>query len=1025
MLTRGLISTLAGAALLSVLLANTLLPFHVQRAKQVYYHLEAKVSSSASGQVQVFYDTRRHFNEGESVKAPIEANQPPAILRFPIDADAISGIRFDPINTPGIVKISAVCIRRPNGTVLKEFRPSDFTAANQIVSTSIAGDTLTVESLPDGNDPFLYLDLGTSELALPIARLHYIIPYILRSLPVLGVLLGLLATVYGLVRKRREQLKLRLAAVVRWGLTHPKVSVAVVAFTAMVLSSYPIIFCGASFVSPNYGVDLLYDGSPTLPGSQTAEIVDVRGADIGAIMWSHVPISIIQSRALLHDHELPLWNRYDSAGTVLLGQGQSMFGDPLHFIPLLAGGSAWAWDLKYLVAKWLLGLALGLIVLRTTQHLPAALVVSFASIFVGFFVFRVNHPAYFSFCYGPWVLYAWCFIAGAATRRGAVSGLLGLLLANWALMNSGTAKEAYISLLTLNFTGAIMLLVAAHSWRERLQRIGLAIATGGVFLLLAAPIWLTFYDSLKASYSSYNAAYAFQLQPSLALGFFDEILLRPFRESEKVYNPSSNFLILLGVLAYLVNLRRLAANRYALGLGLGALLPVIFVFGFVPPRWIALWPFFGNVHHIDNSFGVGLIHHFAIMAGFGFALSSERLGRREGWGDLALAGLLLFSLLLHYIGLTQTVQSSTITFLLWGQTVPRSGLVWGSLIVLLAASVGLALGTRRVLARRELGLGLALTLLACIIALLWRHGMQAHSQFPDYTLNAAPRVSFSTSSPALSAFFADATEPARAFGFGSCLFPGWNGACYVEGINGPDALMNPYMRELQDAFHLERIWDWRVHILPDAFPPVRAFFDLLNVRYFFDSHNDPEKMRTLFTPVLLADLKLYRSDTAWPRAFFTDRLAVYLKPDQLAKMVRDAGSQPFAAVQSDDPAEPAGLASDEPNGRHIIPASDYRLTNNTTSFTVSTSGPGFIVLTEAWLKEDFRATLNGQPVDYFRVNHAFKGIQVDQAGTYRVSFRYLPRRFPLALTFCLAALGLISAMAHWLWRTRPRPVASF
>jgi len=81
-------------------------------------------------------------------------------------------------------------------------------------------------------------------------------------------------------------------------------------------------------------------------------------------------------------------------------------------------------------------------------------------------------------------------------------------------------------------------------------------------------------------------------------------------------------------------------------------------------------------------------------------------------------------------------------------------------------------------------------------------------------------------------------------------------------------------------------------------------------------------------------------------------------------------------------------------------------------------------LTEAWLKEDFRATLNGQPVDYFRVNHAFKGIQVDQAGTYRVSFRYLPRRFPLAVTFCLAALGLISAMAHWLWRTRPRPVAS-
>ena len=57
--------------------------------------------------------------------------------------------------------------------------------------------------------------------------------------------------------------------------------------------------------------------------------------------------------------------------------------------------------------------------------------------------------------------------------------------------------------------------------------------------------------------------------------------------------------LVLGVLAFLVYLRPLAANPYARGVGLGALLPVVFVFGFVPPRWIALWPILGNIHHID------------------------------------------------------------------------------------------------------------------------------------------------------------------------------------------------------------------------------------------------------------------------------------------------------------------------------------------------------------------------------------------------------------------------------------------
>ena len=105
------------------------------------------------------------------------------------------------------------------------------------------------------------------------------------------------------------------------------------AITSVSLSCYPVIFFGKSFVSPNNGAGtyLLYGTNPTLPGYKDTTTDDQKGADLGAAMWYMWPASVVESRALLKHHELPLWNRYDSTGVPLLGQGQSMFGDPLHF----------------------------------------------------------------------------------------------------------------------------------------------------------------------------------------------------------------------------------------------------------------------------------------------------------------------------------------------------------------------------------------------------------------------------------------------------------------------------------------------------------------------------------------------------------------------------------------------------------------------------------------------------------------------------------------------------------------------
>ena len=69
-----------------------------------------------------------------------------------------------------------------------------------------------------------------------------------------------------------------------------------------------------------------------------------------------------------------------------------------------------------------------------------------------------------------------------------------------------------------------------------------------------APVWATFLNTLKNSYTGYNAASAFQIQPGVMLGAFDEIFYRPIMTEERTFNPSVNFVILCGLLYFLATL---------------------------------------------------------------------------------------------------------------------------------------------------------------------------------------------------------------------------------------------------------------------------------------------------------------------------------------------------------------------------------------------------------------------------------------------------------------------------------------
>jgi hypothetical protein len=1012
---------LLAAALLSAAVVIPFLPAARKTAER--FDLEVTLASSATGHLQLYYDRGEGINEGDSSRVRVVGGAALQAYRLSLPPGTYKNLRFDPLDRDGILSIAAAQIVDRSGHVLRALALSQFKPLNQIQSLREANGILQVVTVPGGNDPQLLLDFGTP-LWLQVKWTLAAGEWAQRAVLVFIFLAAGLRSLDGFPGLRQ-----RLAAADRWVRAKPPRAIAAVAAAAVIVSAYPVVFMGKSFVSPNFGAALLYDGFPTLPGYNQDQVADVKGSDVGAIMWQGVPYSMIQHRALWQA-ELPLWDRYDSGGLPLLGQGQSMFGDPLHLLVVAADGAAWAWDLKYLLAKWLLAFGSGLLVWAVARHLPSALLIALAMPFVGFFLYRINHPAFFSFCYAPWPLYCWIRAVQAPGARATAAWLAGLVIANLALLSSGTVKEAYMLLLTMNLAGVAVLLTAAAPGRMRLAKLGAGVWAGVLFALLSAPLWGAFLATLAGAYTNYNATSAYQIQPGMLLGAFDEAFYRPLSRGEIVFNPSANFLILAGLLYFAATLRQHFLNRAASAIALASLLPLSMAFGFFPPSWIVRLPFLANVAHIDNSFSCGLIVLWAVLAGVGFAAAARRLGEPAGREDLIIATLLLFALIFSYVAFCQAVHRSVfgpgITFspLSPGQSVVIGPWLWGYLATLVAAMVALGCLARQALRRRLWTPAGMLLLTLCVVALLWRQGQQGGGGFTDYVAHPSVRVDFHQPSDAVGFVQrAQQASPARSVGVESNLFPGWSGVYGIESISGPDALMNPYYRELALASPIQRIWDWRLYLTRDNVAPSRPFLDFLNVRYYLDLPGAEKAVGTTLRLDDPADLDVYESTTAWPRAFFTNRIGSYEKPEQLVQQVLQGDGRPFAAAL---PAEIsrvptlAALPDDQPS-RTVVPATHYHLTEDATAFDIEAPEAGLVVLSETFWRGYSHAEVDGRPVRVERINHAFEGVALDSAGLHHVVFRYLPRYFTLMLGLSAAGLALAAGSLELVRRLTTRP----
>ena len=820
-----------------------------------------------------------------------------------------------------------------------------------------------------------------------------------------GIFSVLLAVFFGLGRMAR-----RLHGAARRmqhiATQHPLATIAIAGLVSVLIACHPVVFFGKSFVSPNNGQQIFYDAVPTVAGAPFEPTENPSGADFGGMMTWGFPATMTQHTAVFRDREIPFWNRHAWSGTTLLGQGQSMLGDPLHWLPLSTGGAAWAWDLKFVLARIAFALGIGFLSWAATRHLGVSLLMALSAPWIGHFTYRGCHPAVFTMCYSPWILVAWIEASRAADWRKSIRWAGLLIFADWWVLCSGTAKEASAMLLFLNFAGTIAVALRVKPWRKMFSMLAVMVWASVLFLLISAPQWLVFLHALRKAFTVYDALPACQIQPGLVIGLFDDLFHRQMTNREFVFNPGANLLVLIGVLWLLVKPREALRNPIVAGLLAASAVAACFAFGVVSPSLLKAIPFLSTVHHFDNTFSCVLIVLLFPVAAIGLHRCVKTFRSPGWWGDWALTLAALAGMLAMYFGFLQATHRVGFSSHQPGGHLRVSGLFMLVVPMLVAAFAAFVPALRAILLDSRWRPVALITFAACLGVIHFRHGQWLDTRFDRVVFN--PKSRFDLRKTRSSAFQwlgkATAKEPARILGVDSALIPGIS-ACYgLEEISGADALDVKSIRELVTALQLPIIWDWRVFMPSRLLADFGTRLDFLNVRFQLAERESSAAQSSAFPNAFAGDMLIHESATAWPRAFFTDTALPAETAGDVARIIAEGDGRPFAAM-SPRTIEKLKLPNADPARRTVTNATDYHLTANGTQFTIDAPSAGVAILHETFSEKDMHVTVDDQESVVLLVNHAFRAVPIFGPGRHVVRFWYEPAVWPLALQ--LAEVGAI------------------
>ncbi len=963
-------------ALISLLIAGAL--GYKDYSERTSCYLSLEMATSRPGITQIFFDIGHGYNQEDSYLLNAQSGGY-RTYSFILPKAAIKSIRFDPVNVTSVISIKKAAIKNTTGKQLKYFPLDSFKAENDIIEMQIKNDILTIQTTENANDPITVIE--NSSFLLNNSYIYFLLQRGWIYACGAGIIFIFFA---GITKHCSQEINFIISHIVDYSINNPQKSILLTGIISSLVSCYPVVFFGMSFVSPA-GIACLYGGSPWIPEFPIDVISEnFRRSDVGATGWSIVPNTIVQHKSLFNFFEFPFWTRFVGGGTPLFAQGQSMIGDVLHWIPVLLDGNAVGWDIKFVLSKTIFAVGIGLLVFRLTDKLASALLITISSCFLGFFAFRFNHPAFFVLTYSPWIVLQWdrlgqTFALTNLRKKSCILQGIFLALITWLQLNAGAPKEGVITACFMHALGALSFFIHISPKFGQIKSILFVCGLGFSLIMITAPHWLLFLDALGKSYTVYDNPGASTFDPWMILCFFENFFFQILKDGLSA--PTVNLFILFGMLCAFYNLQfRQSAMVY--GSWTLFMIAMATAYGFIPKFILISIPFINKIQHIGDVFSMPMMILALIIVGYGirdYLINSEKTKKN----------ILIFScvstIVLLLVYSSQTEGWRKINFLI--------------IITLVIAFIALALLYRIANPTAKAHNNTFILLVFCFLFIHIRHGMHLVTGIKgidEYVMNPTLRGNFSAKSNAIEFVkkkIENNNNPTRVIGEGSVLFPGYNSGFGLEGIVSVEPLRNEHYEKLLTLVdYPDQGWNWLRLIKSDQINSRSASLDMLGIGYIVATPgiNMPQEMKLVDSN----DLDVWQRETVWPRAFFVNTIKEEHKPSDILDALADTLHQPFAMVQRQF--IPQGRLNNNAT-YHVIPANEYKLTNNITSFSVEANGPGIIVLGETYYPGDFIALLNGKNVEYIRVNEAFKGLWIDKAGKYNVSFTYRPEKLDQAL----------------------------
>ncbi len=159
--------------------------------------------------------------------------------------------------------------------------------------------------------------------------------------------------------------------------------------------------------------------------------------------------------------------------------------------------------------------------------------------------------------------------------------------------------------------------------------------------------------------------------------------------------------------------------------------------------------------------------------------------------------------------------------------------------------------------------------------------------------------------------------------------------------------------------------------------------------------------RNDFRRIHSGDVKIYERTAALGRAWIVHGAAPVADETAAAVALSDAAFDPRASVALEAPVVPAPPAAQMSN-ESVKPV---LYEPERAQYEVSLDAPGWLVIADAWYP-DWRATVDGQPIDILRANLLYRAIPL-HAGRHMVALTYAPQSWATGRIISLATLAAL------------------